>query len=683
MLLRKGLLCLALGSFSLSWGQAERNIWYFGNFAGLDFNAGTPIPLLDGALSTSEGCASIADENGALLFYTDGITIWNQNHVPMPNGTGLLGDPSSTQSGVIVPKPGAPNIYYVFTVPAQANAAGLRYSEVDMTLSGGLGDVTLVKNILLATPVCEKITVVEHSNGTDYWVISHRYDSGSFISFHLSASGIDMVPLESNVGLVVFDDGGINSIGHLKTSSDATRIVAAHWTLNLVEVFDVDNSTGLVSNPITLDGFVAPGAYGAEFSPSGQFLYISEANGSGSNVYQFDLLAGGEIEVNNSQVLLSTLPSVGGALQLGPDNKIYCTYFSASALDVIQSPDLPGAACQYLSSAQPLGGPTGTLGLPTFIDSRTSFGIVATEVCPQDTTLFAVLPEGAADSIFWNFGDPGSGLLNFSTDLQPAHFYSVGGSYQVQAIVFDEGLADTLDLEVQIILPVGDVLGPDGGICPNGSLVLDATIANATYSWQNNSTSATFLVQTPGTYWVNLTLSGCSFSDTVNVVEITPPAPVLGPDLSLCLGDNATLLTGISNAEYLWSDGTTNPALEVDSAGIYWVTVVVSGCSGSDTTVVSFIPCDVVVEMPNVISPNGSGLNDFWEPVFIQGVGDIESSIYNRWGQLVHSSSGVPRWNGKRDNSDPVPEGTYFWLLRYTDLRDGTYEQRGTLTVLR
>lgn len=74
------------------------------------------MALTNGQLNTLEGCATIADTTGSLLFYTDGITVWNRNHVPMPNGSGLLGNPSSTQSGIIVPYPGNTDLYYVFTV---------------------------------------------------------------------------------------------------------------------------------------------------------------------------------------------------------------------------------------------------------------------------------------------------------------------------------------------------------------------------------------------------------------------------------------------------------------------------------------------------------------------------------------------------------------------------------------
>ena len=88
--------------------QKEVNIWYFGSHAGLDFNSGMPVPLTDGALLSLEGTATISDEDGNLLFYTDGITVWNRNHNIMLNGSGLTGHSSSTQSGVLVPIPESP-----------------------------------------------------------------------------------------------------------------------------------------------------------------------------------------------------------------------------------------------------------------------------------------------------------------------------------------------------------------------------------------------------------------------------------------------------------------------------------------------------------------------------------------------------------------------------------------------
>src|ERR1051326_8915476 len=81
--------------------------WYFGQKAGLDFNSGTPVPVLGSSMWATEGCTSISDSNGNLLFYTYGDTVWNKNHQPMPNGFGLFGHQNSTQSALIVPLPGS------------------------------------------------------------------------------------------------------------------------------------------------------------------------------------------------------------------------------------------------------------------------------------------------------------------------------------------------------------------------------------------------------------------------------------------------------------------------------------------------------------------------------------------------------------------------------------------------
>ncbi len=103
------------------YAQLEASNWYFGFNAGLRFDpvSNTVTPLVNGQLSTNEGCASISDAQGNLLFYTDGITVYDRNHGVMQNGNGLLGDPSSTQSAIIIPKPQDSDIYYIFTVDTQ------------------------------------------------------------------------------------------------------------------------------------------------------------------------------------------------------------------------------------------------------------------------------------------------------------------------------------------------------------------------------------------------------------------------------------------------------------------------------------------------------------------------------------------------------------------------------------
>ena len=94
------------------------NQWYFGINAGVDFSTGIPIVTTDGQITGWEGCATVGDINGNLLFYTDGQGIYNANHQIMQNGSGMMGNYSATQSSIIVPYPNNDSLFYVFTVDA-------------------------------------------------------------------------------------------------------------------------------------------------------------------------------------------------------------------------------------------------------------------------------------------------------------------------------------------------------------------------------------------------------------------------------------------------------------------------------------------------------------------------------------------------------------------------------------
>lgn len=236
-----------------SYSQGEANIWYFGKNAGLDFNSGSPLALTDGQLNTLEGCATISNSSGQLLFYTDGITVFNKNHEVMPNGNGLLGNPSSSQSAVAVPKPNSSTIYYVFTSDAaeQNNANGVNFTEVDLNLNTGLGDVTSNKNVLLLKPACEKIAVIKNDSADEYWVVIHERGSNRFLAYNISATGVNTNPVISSVGSQIPDDKDF-TLGYLKFSLNGKKIISSNTNLN-AELFDFNTSTGILSNPKTIN----------------------------------------------------------------------------------------------------------------------------------------------------------------------------------------------------------------------------------------------------------------------------------------------------------------------------------------------------------------------------------------------------------------------------------------------
>lgn len=350
-------------------GQYEANNWYFGYGAGLSFSDGKPV-FQKGSINQWEGCASISDKKGRLLFYTNGQVVWNKNHKPMPKGKGLKGHNSSTQSSIIVPEPGSRTRYYVFTVASEGGAAGLQYSIVDMQADDGLGDV-IEKNAPLLTPVCEKVTAVRHTDGKNIWVITRKYDSDEYHAYLVTAGGVSEQPVISETDNVV--SGRLNTIGYLKVSPDGKKLAAAHMT-SFTEVADFDPATGKVSNPIKLLHNSKAYAYGVEFSRNAELLYVTEmgqTNGSGSYaIFQYEVSANADNMTTSKQLIgAGNLGGAAGALQLGPDNKLYIAFNQQNYLGCIQYPGKRGEACAFEQEYVSLTTAKSGLGLPTFIQS--------------------------------------------------------------------------------------------------------------------------------------------------------------------------------------------------------------------------------------------------------------------------------------------------------------------------
>jgi hypothetical protein len=240
----------------------------------------------------------------------------------------------------------------------------MRFSVVDMTAEKGMGDVKR-NNLLLISPVAEKLTAVRHANGRDTWVVGHRWNSSAFVSYLVTPDGVQTKPILSNVGSVHAGPGR-NAIGCMKASPDGTKLAVAIWReANKVEVFDFDNATGLVKKPKNFSYGPFEEAYGVEFSPDGTKLYAtSNGNGGGNaQVWQVDLATGTITAIGNSANRKI------GSLQLGPDGRIYVAREDNRHLGIIQNPNAAGMACQYVDDGIHLGGRRSKLGLPNFVQS--------------------------------------------------------------------------------------------------------------------------------------------------------------------------------------------------------------------------------------------------------------------------------------------------------------------------
>lgn len=350
--------------FLFTEAQNEFDRWYFGNLAAVDFT-GAPVALTNSAMNMDEGSAAISDAAGNLLFYTNGLSVWNRSHAVMPNGTGLLGHSTSTQSANIVPYPNNTNLYYIFTVDALGSSNTWRYTMVDMSLAGGMGDVVAAsKNTLLRTLVSEQNATAMHSNGIDMWVVSHHWQSGvnsnNFYAYLVTCAGVAGSPVISSVGTAFGAGSTLESYGQLKFSRDGTKSGLCIQGQNTAEIYDFDNTTGVFSNPVTLSTTIGQ-AYGIDFSPNSRVVYVQGRNIDGC--YQYDM---GAVNIPGSEYLAGNEGAMGG-MQLAADNKIYIVKSGNAFLTTVDNPNVLGVGCGYNSLSFSLSGRTGRTTLPNLI----------------------------------------------------------------------------------------------------------------------------------------------------------------------------------------------------------------------------------------------------------------------------------------------------------------------------
>jgi hypothetical protein len=361
-------------------------VWAFGYKAGLDFTSGSPVPIATGIAPPmlAEGCASVCDSFGHLLFYTNGSEVYNRNHVVMPGATAVppFATYSTTQGALILPMIVNPRKYYVFSLQqgtlADTATCRLVYSVVDMSLDGGLGDVvSATKATPLADSLCEKMMAVT-GNDHNIWLMVHKNDTALFLAYEITAAGIAATPVVSATGSLTGKWGYL--VGTIKASPNRRKIVSqsVDQTISLplktgTELYDFNPATGIVSNCVVLDSVYSH--YGAEFSPDNTKLYSTQKVASDTmQVFQYNIALATPNAIRSSKTSIAVIPRINASdIKLGPDGKMYFSAMDTFVtppgysryLDRINSPNLAGAACGYIYRAVSLAPGTGMqLGLP-------------------------------------------------------------------------------------------------------------------------------------------------------------------------------------------------------------------------------------------------------------------------------------------------------------------------------
>lgn len=654
--------------------QSPAGIWYFGKNAGINFNLGNnPVSINDGQLNTNEGCATLCDNSGNLLFYTDGIKVWNKNHLVMPNGTGLLGDSSSTQSAIIVPKPNSSTLFYVFTVDELGKSNGLQYSIIDLSLDGGLGDI-ITKNVPLQTPALEKITTVQHANGIDFWVIAHKYGNNQFVSYLLSATGLTTTPVISAVGSVIMNDSQ-RTLGYLKSSPDGEYVAIAHSGTNSnVQLLKFNTASGqltLLSNMLVNSNSL--GAYGIEFSSNSKVLYVSRIDYPSftSEIFQYNLAIENESTINSSRITIANYvfdsfnEGIITALQLAPNQKIYVARNNSGFLDVINNPNTVGLGCQYALNAVDLFPNTAYFGLPSFITSYLDLNFISSNFCIGNPTQFLLPQINDIVSVTWNFGDTGSSS-NISFDDNPVHTYTSTGNYTVTLTVQTLTNTKVFTQQIKIIASPIANLSTNFKKCeetPNKATFilsqknneilgtqLPANYSVSYHASQNDAdsnsnplTNTYINSSNPQTIFARIQpVTGGVCYDTTSFQLIVNTKPALSPDANeyYCLNyapQKKTISAGNLNPSevltYLWSTGENTESIEVSQSGNYIVTATNSnGCTSSRTITVM----NSEVATINYTILGNIGDNSLYvQPI---GSGNYTHSLDNEFGPFQISS---------------------------------------------
>jgi len=359
------ILMLMLLSSTTSQAQYDR-YWLMGydccapEFGGVNFDfqgGGSPvISYVQRYMNLNCTNGVISDQSGNLLFYSNGIYVANALDDTMQNGSGL--NPgywanqridvglSTPQANLVIPIPGDSMRYYLFhetvdDVGVTWSSYYLFYSIIDMNLDGGLGAVVQKNTVLFQDTLIEgRLTAVKHANGRDWWLFSHKWNSGKIFKFLITPYGIQG-PFVQNIFTV-----RVNYFGQMLFSPQGDKF-AYYDPEGDLDVWDFDRCSGNFSNRefVTIIDSAAGG--GAAFSASGRYLYVS----SHRYVYQFDVN-----DVSNSQTTIAVYDGFqSGGLScnfylsaLAPDGKIYINSGNSSIdLHVINNPDSAGSASDF------------------------------------------------------------------------------------------------------------------------------------------------------------------------------------------------------------------------------------------------------------------------------------------------------------------------------------------------
>lgn len=620
----------------VGYGQnLQNNNWIYGNdVLGLNFNSTTLTTFSFPAIASQpdseylEGCATLSDQNGNLLLFSNGKKLWQKQS----NGSTLIsnelkGHYSSTQNVIFIPKPGNPNRYFVVTINGDtSDYLGLYYSEVDVVTSTLIAPVN--RTLYTGTyydqdfnqypnePIdisyenqSQSITSYPHSNGKDYWLLAYvqNNSSGVLLSYKVTCNGIALGKPEKSKAFKL-----PSGIAHtLKISPNGNRI--AFSTQYSVHYGSFNNSTGEMNlnNTLNSSNSTFTGGYGVEFSPNSNVLFYSQ----GANMVAKDLTT------NNSTIIpTDNYNDVEVGIQLARNGKIYV---ADDTIKVINNPNdinnlqinstglncglnqcLPQWVYWQSSTSTNLSAQNDIFNFNSCVTSTSSQSVLQANPTLPDTyngNPITSLSNHTLSVVGYPSPIPTSGGITLNTNSGQITVLSgtPSGVYKIKYRICEINSCPNCSNDTEVTVNVTNT----NGITPTFSFTYPTTICSGnsvpelptssnegiTGTWSpsviNNTSTANYTF-TPA--------SGLCASQVILTVNITPRiVPTFDFSTSLCYGETAPTLPTSSNNGIV---GTWSPSIVSNiSSGNYTFSPSYKGCYSQFT---------IFITVNNRIVPN-------------------------------------------------------------------------------
>lgn len=605
--------------------------WLFGNQLGVKFISGEPDQFYGSQMSLSLRQANISDSAGDLIFYTDGVSVFNANHAITANGNIPYGsNPSVSGLCLINKRPNHDSIYDVFTT-MNSFQTNFKYVLVHFEVNVSENDTDYVTQSLdtIQQNISQALAVLNHANGIDKWLLTHDYDSNYYYSRLITSSGPSQLFNVDTVGNSIYDNGSINRI---KNSPNSELIISTYIEnpFGGLELLQFNKSVGSVFNSIYLDTNFNIGIqdrpYSAAFSPNSKVAFATGID----RVVKYDLsiLNANSIENSRSILAINNLTSNNSFfdLQLAVNGKIYVldqrydNSFTNSyhVSEISCSNDFTNVV--YSDSVLSFNNSTGnslpTLNQTLFVNAD-SFQVQMDRdtLCLGDTAQLQAYGSGA-DQFLWTLPD-GTAAPHLSNDTiaNPLCFSDTTITYRVIGIARNCTVDrfDTNFITVPVIAPSPsqaqiELLNGSLPLCfgDTVTLVFSASSTNATWL-SPTSASDTLFIATADTVILEGT-ARCSTPvyDTVIVDTAATTMLSTSTDTTICQGDTITIsVSGSNQAQWqsnaFLSDTTLANPLAFPPVDTIFVATTSLPCTQNDTVRVNVNPNEQIELSPDSI----------------------------------------------------------------------------------